>query len=503
MTSHNSSAEHSILILGGGTAGWMAANLMARRWQNRNVSITLMEAPDIGIIGVGEGSTPQLKKFFDYIGVEESEWMPACNATFKNGISFHNWSTKPGYEHYFHPFPTQLDERTLQAFIFNTHARRNGIDVDAHPDRFFISSHLSERHLGPKPAENFPFDLSYGYHFDASLVGKFLRGVATSRGVTHVESRVEDVALDAAGNIDKLLLSDGSSISADPFIDCSGFAQVLIGKALGVPFDSFGDNLFNDSAVVAPTPSQAPLQSQTVSTAMKNGWTWYIPLTKRIGNGYVYSSSFCSPDEAETEFRQHLGIEDSDTEVRHLKMRVGQTSQHWHKNCLAVGLSQGFIEPLEATALHIVQHTVQRFIELYEQAGFSDKHRQAFNDDISGRFNGIRDYIVAHYYVNSRTDTDYWRANTANTNISDSLRSIMECWVEGRDLGDELQRQNITQYYSTISWHCLLAGYGVFPPADTLTQGNAHARQVDMDEIAEFIRRCGLNFEEARKNLPL
>jgi 2-polyprenyl-6-methoxyphenol hydroxylase-like FAD-dependent oxidoreductase len=493
---------HRILILGGGTAGWMTANLMATRWEGKKVAITLLEAPDIGIIGVGEGSTPSLKRFFSYIGIEEAEWMPECNATYKTGISFHNWSTKPGFSNYFHPFPSQLDTHTAPAFLFNAHARRHGVDVDAHPNHFFVSAQLADNKLGPKPADSFPFDVSYGYHFDAGLVGKFLHKKAAERGVEYVVGKVDSVTRSEDGNIDTLLLSDGSAISADLYVDCSGFASVLIGKALDVPFKSFSDNLFNDSAVVAPTPSDQYLHSQTISTAMKNGWRWYIPLTNRIGNGYVYSSEFCSRDEAETEFREQLGMLDSDMPVRHLKMRVGQVQHHWFKNCLAVGLSQGFIEPLEATALHLVQNTVQTFIEAYESAEFTDQNREAFNAQIGARFEGIRDYIVAHYYVNSRTDTEYWRANTANENISDALRAILECWLNGDDLTQLLAEQKLTDYYSTISWHCLLAGYGVFPPEEKLTPGNAYATQHNLEELKDFITRCSLNFCEHKANLP-
>jgi hypothetical protein len=334
--------KRNIVILGGGTAGWMAANLMAAKWSERGFSISLIESPDIGIIGVGEGSTPQLKGFMDSIGVQESDWMPACNATFKAGISFRGWSTKPGFQSYFHPFPAQPDDYTAPAFFYNSFMRRKGIDVEGHPDRFFLAACLSRQKLAPIAAENFPFEINYAYHFDSGMLGQYLAKVATARGVRHVQAKVTDAKVNADGDIEALRTDSGELIAADIFVDSSGFRALLIQQTLQVPFLSFGNNLFNDAAVVLPTPPKKDTESQTISTAMKNGWAWEIPLTHRIGNGYVYSSGFCSADEAETEFRQHLDMLDSPVEARHLKMRVGRVAEHWAKNCLAIGLSQGF-----------------------------------------------------------------------------------------------------------------------------------------------------------------
>jgi hypothetical protein len=193
-----------------------------------------------------------------------------------------------------------------------------------------------------------------------------------------------------------------------------------------VPFRSFAENLFNDSAVVLPTDQAADIGSETVSTAMKFGWAWEIPLTHRIGNGYVYCSSFCSANEAETELRTALGLLDSDTEARHLKMKVGRVEHHWQKNCLAVGLSQGFIEPLEATALNLVCNTVYDFIEAVEAEGFAGRGRERFNERTGQAFEKVRDYIVAHYIMNTRDDTDYWRQNGANKNVSDTRHAASD-----------------------------------------------------------------------------
>jgi hypothetical protein len=453
-----------IVILGGGTAGWITANALIDRWGDKGIDITLVESPDIGTVGVGEGSTPQLKVFLDSIGVKESEWMPECKATYKNGISFANWSTKPGFERYFHPFASQSDRFTTTAFFFNTLARRQGVDVHAHPDRFHLAARLAENRQGPKPDENFPFVVDYGYHFDARLVGQYLGGVARARGVKHLEARVLQVNQAGDGDIASLSAEDGRLIEADFFIDCSGFRGALIQKTLDVPFLSFSDNLFNDSAVVLPTAQVQDIGSQTVSTALKYGWAWEIPLTHRIGNGYVYSSAFCSADDAEKELRGVLGLLDSNVEARHLKMKVGRLANHWHRNCLAVGLSQGFIEPLEATALNLVCNTVNNFMAFVEKdQGLSGRSRDAFNQRVNRDFELVRDYIVAHYVLNSRGDTDYWSENTQNRNLSDRLQQILQIWTSGKNLSEEIERQQIPTSYTARSWYCLLSGYGYYP----------------------------------------
>ncbi len=491
-----------IVILGGGTAGWMAANLMVKAWGQHGFEITLIESPDIGIVGVGEGSTPTLKTFMDSIGLAEQDWMPACNATYKLGIRFDGWSTKPGFPSYFHPFPAQVDDYTSPAFLYNSLARRRGHDVDGHPDHFFLNSRLAEQKRSPFAAESFPFTVLYGYHFDSGLLGQYLGQVARQRGVQHVQARVTDTKVGADGQIEMLLDADGRSFAADYFVDCTGFRSALLQDALQVPFVSFAENLFNDAAVVFPTPRPDEVAPQTVSTTLKNGWAWTIPLTSRIGNGYVYSSAYTSADAAEQELREFTGVgAASEVEARHLKMKVGRVASHWHANCVAVGLSQGFIEPLEATALQLVFDTIQGFIRALESGNFTADHRDDFNADINGRFDGVRDYIVAHYLMNSRTDTDYWRDNANHDKLSRSLYDVISTWTDSKNLGDELKRQNIGHFYPSISWHCLLGGYGIYPPKEGLQANGLGSQRVKVDEIQEFIRRCSLNYAPHMESL--
>ena len=494
----------NIVILGGGTAGWMTANLLQKKWRQRGIQISVVESPDIGIIGVGEGSTPLLKEFFDSLEISESEWMPQCNATYKNGISFNDWSTVPGYESYFHPFPCSLDFATFGFLYKYTELRRKGADVLAHPNRFSLMAGLTERKLAPLPAENFPFHFQYGYHFDSVLIGKFLREKAKESGVSHIEATVEKVEQESDGSIKSLLLNTGQILSGDFFVDCSGFASILLQKTLKVPFVSFAENLFNDSAVAIPTDIETEIPAETLSTALSNGWAWKIPLTNRFGNGYVFSSKYCSPDEAETELRSHLNILESDVEARHLKMKVGRVQETWAKNCVAVGLSQGFIEPLEATALQFVYSTIEQFSQALEEGNFSGKNRDEFNARMNANFEGVRDYIVLHYKTNSRSDSQYWIDNRENQKISDNLRAMIECWYAIEDTQEALTRLNIGSYYSQRSWTCLLAGVGVFPKQENLVipdKENVGMAMKDLKYVDDFIKGCSMNFESHGKLL--
>ena len=494
-------ALKKIVIVGGGTAGWMAAMILAHSLIPKGVEISVLESPVVGIVGVGEGSTPWLRGFFDSLGIEEAEWMPECNATYKCGITFDGWSTKPGFESYFHPFASMLDNLTMTQFVHNAQARVNGADVHAHPNRFFIASQLADRRMAPKPSRNFPFDVWYGYHFDAVMLGQYLHKKAEQRGVHYKPCHVSDVRLNERGDIAAVVTAEGETISADFFVDCTGFAGLLIQKAMGTPFVSFANNLFNDAAVAMPTPIGDDIPSQTISYAMKHGWRWEIPLTSRFGNGYVYSSSFCSADEAERELRETLGMLDSDVSARHLKMRIGRVTKHWNRNCLAVGLAQGFIEPLEATALLFIQRTVTGFVEFIEAGDMGEAAQAKFNQRVNDHFEGTRDYIVTHYKTNTRSDTDYWRANAQNNNLSDSLRRLYGLWMSGKSIAAEVGRQEIGRGYPIFSWYCIMSGMGIFPDQKDLRPANGKAALYSMEEIDNLMQRSVQNFRPQKELL--
>ena len=490
-----------IVIVGGGTAGWMTAMIFAKSMIHRGVEIALVESPTVGIIGVGEGSTPWLRGFFDSLGIEEAEWMPACNATYKCGITFDSWSTKPGFERYFHPFASMLDNLTMPQFVHNTEARVNGIDLPVQPNRYFIAARLAEQNKAPKPAHHFPFDVWYGYHFDAVLVGQFLHGKAVERGVTYRSCHLTHANLNERGDIASIATGEGDVIEADFFVDCTGFAGMLIQKTLGTPFVSYADNLFNDAAVAMPTPLGDVIPSQTVSTALKHGWEWKIPLTNRYGNGYVYSSAFCSADQAEHELRERLGLLDSDTPARHLKMKIGRVAKHWNRNCLAVGLSQGFIEPLEATALLFIQRTATGFVDYLEKGDLGEAAQENFNQRVNEHFEGTRDYIVTHYKTNSRTDTEYWRANADNTHLSDALKQLFATWMAGKSIVPGINKHAIGKGYPVFSWYCIMAGMGIFPDAQDLRPPTEEESRYSLAEIDNLLERSALNFRDQREVL--
>ena len=481
-----------VVVLGGGSAGWITACLLAQEWGADRV--TVIESPDIGIIGVGEGSTPQLKAFFDHLGIAEAEWMAACDATYKLGIRFTGWSDRPGYESYFHPFPGPVDLHTEPGFTQNCAFARRGFDVPAHPDGWFLATRLADEGRGPHPAAKFPFPPSYGYHFDAFKLGAFLRDWAVARGVTHLARKVVEVPLTEDGDVACLVLDGGDRIEGEIFVDCSGFRGVIIQQALGEPFVSYADALWVDRAVVLPTAPATDFKPQTESVALSAGWRFAIPLTTRTGNGYVYSSRHITDEAAEAELRASVNA-DPATPARLLTLKVGRVERSWRGNCLAAGLAQGFVEPLEATALHIVIATALEFAQRHTGGGFTAQHRDRFNAAIAERYDGIRDYIVAHYRMNQRRDTPYWRECAANQNLSNQLKAMMTAWFTHQDMATSNRTINgEAPAYATMSWLCLFAGYGTFPPDTKTVPLPPGAQAADVGRTSVFLAACAENF---------
>jgi len=460
-----SSKPKNILIVGGGTAGWMTAIHMQHIWGDKGINITLIESPEIGIVGVGEGTTPMLREFYARLGIPEAEWMPPCNATYKCGISFPDWSTIDGYQSYFHPFFSDLDKPHVQYFWDNCNLRRAGHDIPAHPDDYFVTTALSQQYRSPIPKNNQPTESMYGYHFDAGLMGEYLKGKATESGVTLIQDTINDVKIDRHGNIAHVKTDKHGKIKADFFVDCSGFKGLLIRQSMGEKANSTKDFMFNDSAVAIPTPikDKDNIMSETISRAMKYGWVWHIPLSNRIGNGYVYSSDYISSEEAEAEFREYLGEDADGVEALHLRWNPGRLENHWKNNCVAIGLSQGFLEPLEALMINIIQSSIESFTRYFEEGGFTNEHQQDFNNGVNDYIDGILDYLQLHYKCNTREDTDYWRNARENPNMSPQLAAVLKAW-DSEESVDRVLFDNINkQLYPRTSWYCMLAGTGRFP----------------------------------------
>jgi hypothetical protein len=349
--------------------------------------------------------------------------------------------------------------------------------------------------------------LNYAYHFDSAKLGAFLCQRAVNIGVVHIIGKMERAIQSKDKSIRAIKLATGETLDADLFIDATGFNSLLLQGVLEEPFDSFGSNLFNNKAVAIPSTSQKIIPSETKATALSAGWAWQIPLTNRTGNGYVYSDQYLSPEQAEEELRRHINSnmpDESETrsEAKHLNMKVGQVQRHWHKNVVAVGLSQGFIEPLEATALHLVQETIQKLAASLTDPSFDSEQERIklrFNEAIKRRFNGVRDYIVCHYKMNTRADSQYWIDNRENNNISTQLADVIDTWRSKKDIAAVLEQHQMTHYYPVISWYCLLAGYGSFAPATSPNK----LPSSNMKQLAHYIMQNASHFAPHNESLRI
>ena len=461
-----------IIILGGGTAGWMAANLMANQWIKLGFKITLVESTKIGTVGVGEGSTPYLKELFQTLNIPENVWMSACNATYKCGIRFPDWSTINQQSSYFHPFYSDIDSEQAQIFFQQCNEKRVGKSAFTNPDDYFVTSALANSQKAPKSPVDLDDNLTYGYHFDAELLGEFLKQHALKLGVIHINDSVINTITDRTGDIAILQTHQHGAIRGDFFIDCSGFKGVLIQQVLGESLISCKDHLYNDSAVAIPTlhDDLNVMPCETVSKALKYGWVWHIPLINRIGNGYVYSSDYINKEQAEQELRELLGDKAKGQPARHLHWQPGRIEQHWKNNCVAIGLSQGFLEPLEAPMLHIVQRSIEEFIEQFQNGGFTNSYRQKFNDKINNIIDGTRDYLQTHYKINTRKDTQYWIDNRHNPNTSSVLSELLDGWRSDGNFDQIIHKNMPNLAYLKTSWYCILAGKGYFSENETNQQ---------------------------------
>ncbi len=493
----NNSLPKKIIILGGGSAGWIAASLLQNAWAENDIELVLIESDIINKIGVGEGSTPSLRLFFKKLGIADSEWMPACNATYKCGINFSSWTNKtdPNYAEfsdYIHPFYSHVDFKTGSAFIHNAKLRRNGFNVPAHPNDYWLQSHLAQSFKGPIASQKLREDMDYGYHFDSALLGEFLKKRLLKKGVGHIIDNVNQVELSSNGEVKSLITENHGNQTADIFFDCTGFAAKLIKQTLNVDFVDYSDSLLNDRAIALQSKIECDkdIPSLTTSTALSAGWAWQIPLSNRYGNGYVYSSKYITDEDAEVELRALIGENCKQHTARVIHFRLGRVSKHWHKNVLAVGLSQGFIEPLEATAIMLIQFTVEAFINGYQDMILANKTRteqqNSFNIKLNNTFENIKDYIVAHYRLNSREDSQYWQDNRNNTHNSPRLEALLAAWrTHNGDFEGELKKHDAEITYLAPSWYCLFAGKGDFPK-----QLQTPPKEIKVSPTNDIIKYC-------------
>lgn len=442
----------SICIVGGGTAGWMAATLLSSSLQGSGIKIRLIESPDIATIGVGESTVPSMMEFLRICQIDLKAFMQATAASFKLGIRFADW-TQPG-DAFFHPFGAVGQD--LQGFDFyqiwlKTLAAGNAtrwLDhspgaVMAEQNRFMLRSPQAQHWV----LQNY----SYALHLDAVLAARYLRDIAIARGVERIEATVGKVLLDERQFIKSLQLTNDNSVSSDFFIDCTGFQALLISGALAIGYENWSHYLPCDRAVAVQTENTSAPVPYTLATARAAGWTWKIPLQHRTGNGYVFASRYCSDDEAVNTL--HKAVQGKLlNEPRIIPFVTGRRQKIWHNNCLALGLAAGFLEPLESTAIHLVYKTLIRFISDFPDRTFDAICEASFNEKINSDYAEIRDFIILHYCTSGRSDTDFWR-RCKSMPLPDSLRETLQRFHARGQINHSAE-----QFFSKDSWFSILEG---------------------------------------------
>jgi flavin-dependent dehydrogenase len=426
----------NILIVGGGTAGWLTAAYLAKALalpENPHLTITLLESPDIGIIGVGEGTFPTIRETLRFLDIDERKFIRESSATFKQGILFSDWlyEPQPGKRHrFFHPFeaPFYSEETSLVPYWLLQEASSRPSFAEA----VTIQNRVAGARRGPKrPGEpDFDGPLNYAYHIDAHNLARLLAERAEELGVAHLSGEVEHAELSSNEGIDRLVLKDGSELRADLYVDCSGFRAELIGRALGSPFRSARGCLFANRAAALKVPyenPEAPIESYTLANAHEGGWTWDIGLAGARGIGCVYSSDHIGDDRALAILRDYIGPAFDQTHVRILPFEVGYRERQWVGNCVSIGLAAGFIEPLEATGLVLIEAAVGMLAELFPHHGPVDAPARRFNQLMAARFENIVKFLKLHYCLSQRTEP-FWRENADPATIPDELQELLRQW---------------------------------------------------------------------------
>ncbi|MCH8616043.1 tryptophan 7-halogenase [Sphingomonas sp. SM33] len=407
-----------VVVAGGGTAGWIAAYALVKQLAPL-IEVTLVESDEIGTVGVGESTIPTCRTFHQYMGIDEREFMRATNSTFKLGISFENWAAEQ--DRYIHSFGTLGHGTWLADFHhYWLEARRQGWAGEIGDYCFEHQAAAAEKFATSKDAT-----INYAYHLDATSYGQYLRGLAEPLGVRRVEGKIREVRQNAeSGDIEALLLQSGETVEGDLFIDCTGFRGLLIEQTLKAGFEDWAEWLPTDSALPVQTESVGAPKPFTRAIAHRAGWRWQIPLQHRVGNGLVFASAFMSEDEARALLAQELEGEPL-FEPRLIRFKAGRRRKSWVNNCVAIGLSSGFIEPLESTSIHLIMIAVTRLLQAFPFRGATPAARDRFNEQADREIIGIRDFIVLHYHATERDDSDFWR-HCRNMTIPDTLRERIE-----------------------------------------------------------------------------
>jgi tryptophan halogenase len=448
--------EH-LVIVGGGTAGWMMAAAAARFLNDGRRRITLVESSDIGTVGVGEATIPPIRDFNQMLGIDEAEFIRETKGTFKLGIEFVNWGGLG--ERYLHPFGRFGQDIHGVAFHQFWLRNRHRPDVGGIERYSLTSAAIRGARYAPPSADprNPLSEMVHAYHFDAGLYAAYLRKRAEAEGVKRIDGRIGGVEHNGeTGFVEVLVLEDGQRIAGDFFVDCSGFRSLLLGEALGVRYNDWSRWLPCDRALALPSERTEPLLPMTRATALKAGWRWRIPLQHRTGNGHVYSSAWIGDEEARDALLE--GIDGKPLgEPRLLRFTAGVREKVWEKNVVALGLASGFIEPLESTSIHLVQSGIARLLWLFPDKSCGAVERNEYNCLLREQYDYIRDFIILHYKANNRQDSDFWRAMAA-MEVPDSLTRKIELF---REKGRVLRYDH--DLFAVPSWVAVMLGQNIMP----------------------------------------
>ena len=451
-------AAVDVVILGGGTAGWMAAAGLVSLLPRDRCTVRLVESDEIGIVGVGEATLPVMKNFNDIVGINEAEMMRTTQATFKLGIEFVDWGFKGS--NYHHPFGAHGPPNP--GFPFHHRWLRAYQKGQAHPiEAYSFAIAAARRNRFDFPGSNrqrINSTFGYAYQFDASLYAKFLRSFAEDRGVRRTEGKVQDVRLDGeTGDVLSLVLETGEAVEGDFFIDCSGFRSIILGGKLGAEWEDWAHWLPCDRAFAVPTERAGELTPFTRSTAQQAGWQWRIPLQHRTGNGYVFSSNFIGEDEAASALLANLDAP-ALADPRMLKFRAGRRVQSWRGNCIALGLASGFLEPLESTSIYLIQIAIMHLLPLFPSGSRIDPALSTeFNRKMDLEYERIRDFLILHYKLGRRDDAEIWKY-CREMSVPDSLSEKMELFRHSGHI--EQYRDGL---FTPPSWLSVYLGQGLQP----------------------------------------
>ena len=447
----------SVAIVGGGTAGWLAAAMLARALAGSGLALTVIESAEIGTVGVGEATIPPIIDLLGFLGIDLADFVRHTQATYKLGIRFEDW-TRVGHT-YWHPFGTFGSSLNRRPFHHCWHkARAAGVPLSFND--FSLCAALGEagKFRFPDPGgQGAAAGLRYALHFDAGLVARYLRAYAERAGVRRLERTVSGATRTPAGQLDELVCSDGSRLRADLFIDCSGFRGLLIEQTLRTGYVGWQDVLPCDRAVALPGALAGPRPPYTHSRARAAGWHWRIPLQHRIGNGYVYASEFLSDEQAVADLQAAVGA--ALAEPRLLRFATGRRRLLWNGNCVALGLASGFLEPLESTSIHLVTSGLYHLLEHFPDRDFDQANIDAYNARVIEELETIRDFLVLHYCLVQREDSAFWR-HCRSMAIPPSLRERIELYR-----GTGRIRAGAGELFTELSWFYILEGLGVRPTA--------------------------------------